>query len=269
MSPRELRDAGAEPGTRPADPVLRIRGLGLRAAGRRLFSGLDLDVRPGELVAILGRNGSGKTTLFRAILGLEPIPAGTIEVLGAAPRRGNPRIGYVPQQRIVQRHVPLLGRDLVMLGRTGARFGLPITTAADRHAVAEAIAAVHGEALAHRPLGELSGGEQQRLRIAQAIVHEPPLLLLDEPLSSLDTAARAEIVALAAAQRRRGVAVVVITHDVDDELRRADRIVELSADGCWVGSPAEARARGIHDHPHHPPHHDHPVHDDPDAGLRR
>lgn len=244
---------------RPADaPLIRIRDLSLRAAGRRLFDGLDLDVRPGELVAILGRNGSGKTTLFRAILGLAPIAAGTIEVLGAAPRRGNPRIGYVPQQRIVQRHTPLLGRDLVALGRTGTRFGFPVPRAADRHAVAAAIEAVHGEDLAGRPLGELSGGEQQRLRIAQAIVHEPPILLLDEPLSSLDSAARAEITALAAAQRQRGVAVVVITHDVDDELRRADRIVELAEEGCWVGSPAEARARGIHDHPHHPDEHDHP-----------
>ncbi|HWL60541.1 MAG TPA: metal ABC transporter ATP-binding protein [Microbacteriaceae bacterium] len=249
--------AGPEPAA-TADPVIRTRGLSLRAGGRRLFHGLDLDVRPGELVAILGRNGSGKTTLFRAILGLEPVATGSITVLGAAPRRGNPRIGYVPQQRIVQRHAPLLGRDLVMLGRTGTRFGLPVTRAADRHAVAAAIDAVHGHDLASRPLGELSGGQQQRLRIAQAIVHEPPILLLDEPLSSLDPAARAEITALAAAQRGRGVAVVVITHDVDDELRRADRIVELSEHGCWVGTPAEARARGIHDHPHHPDEHDHP-----------
>lgn len=241
----------SRPALSVADPVIRIRDLSLRAGGRKLFAGLNLDVGPGELVAILGRNGSGKSTLFRAILGLEPPAAGSIEVLGAAQRRGNPRIGYVPQQRIVQRHVPLTGRDLVMLGRTGRRFGLPISTAADRNAVSEALEAVHGTELASHPLGELSGGQQQRLRIAQAIVDDPPILLLDEPLSSLDTAARAEIIALAAEQRRRGVAVVVITHDVDEELRHADRIVDLSAEGCWVGSARDARARGIHDHPHH------------------
>ena len=233
-------------------PVLSIRDLSLRAAGRTLFTGLELDVRPGELVAILGRNGSGKTTLFRAILGLESIAAGRIDVLGAPPHRGNPHIGYVPQQRIADRNLPLTGRDLVMLGRTGTRFGIPITTHADRTAVAAAIDAIHGTELARRPLGELSGGEQQRLRIAQAIVGDPAILLLDEPLSSLDTTAREEIIALAASQRERGVAVIVITHDLDDELRHADRIVELSDTGCWVGSPEAARARGIHDHPHHP-----------------
>jgi len=236
---------------RAADPVIRIRGLGLRAAGRQLFSGLDLDVRPGEVIAVLGRNGAGKTTLFRAILGLHPIAEGTIRVLGSAPRRGNRRIGYVPQQRIVQPHAPLTARDLVVLGRSGARFGLPLPSAADRRAVAAAIEAVGGTELAHRPLGELSGGQQQRFRIAQAIVDDPPILLLDEPLSSLDPTSRGEIVALAAAQRRRGAAVLVITHDLDEDVSAANRIVDLAPEGSWVGSPAEALARGTHEHPHH------------------
>jgi zinc/manganese transport system ATP-binding protein len=133
----------------------------------------------------------------------------------------------------------MLGRDLVTLGRTGSRWGLPLTRRADRAAVDRAIWAVRAEALAARPVGDLSGGEQQRLRIAQAIVDEPPLLLLDEPLSSLDLANQAGIVAVAERERERGAAVLVIAHDINPMLGRVDRVLYLARGRHRVGTPEE------------------------------
>ena len=236
-----------------AAPVLSIRGASLRFAaprrlgaahqgpkhGRELWSGLDLDVAPGELVAILGPNGSGKTTLFRAILGAQRLSAGEIRLDGQPVRRGDRRIGSVPQQRIFPASVPMLGRDLVTLGRTGTRLGPPITSRADRAAVTAAIEAAGATALADRPIGSLSGGEQQRLRLAQAIVDDPVLLLADEPLSSLDLGHQRAIVELIDAQRARGTAVLFIAHDVNPILESVDRILYLAPVGHRIGTPAE------------------------------
>ncbi len=224
---------------RPVPPVLEIEGAALRFGRRDLWRGLDLAVAPGELVAILGPNGSGKTTLFRAILGAQRLSAGTIRVLGGPARRGDRRIGAVPQQRIFPASVPMRGRDLVLLGRTGTRLGPPITRRADREAVAAAIEAAGATALADRPLGSLSGGEQQRLRLAQAIVDDPALLLADEPLSSLDLGHQRAIVDLIDAQRERGTAVLFIAHDVNPILSSVDRILYLAPGGHRIGSPDE------------------------------
>jgi len=236
-------------GSRPAGAaVLSIRGASLRFAapghhgprhGRDLWTDLDLEVAPGELIAILGPNGAGKTTLFRAILGAQPLSAGEIRLLGDPVRRGDRRIGAVPQQRIFPASVPMLGRDLVTLGRTGTRLGLPITRRADRDAVTAAIEAAGATALADRPIGSLSGGEQQRLRLAQAIVDEPALLLADEPLSSLDLGHQRAIVELIDAQRARGTAVLFIAHDVNPILASVDRILYLAPAGHRIGTSAE------------------------------
>lgn len=220
-----------------SEPVLQIHDAAIRYGTRTLWRGLDLDVAPGELIAILGANGTGKTTLFRAVLGQTRLSAGEIRVLGGAVRRGDHRIGSVPQQRIFPASVPMLGRDLVTFGRTGRRLGPPITRAADRRAVDAAIVAAGATALADRPIGSLSGGEQQRLRLAQAIVDEPALLLCDEPLSSLDLGNQRAIVDLIDAQRRRGAAVLFITHDVNPILDRVDRILYLASGGHRVGTP--------------------------------
>ena len=221
------------------EPVLELQDAALRVRGRTLFAGLDLTVGPGELIAILGPNGAGKTSLFRAILGLERLATGRASVLGEPVHRGDRRIGYVPQQRVWGRGTPMLGRDLVTLGRTGDRWGLPIASREDREAVARAIWAVRAESLAARPIGDLSGGEQQRLRIAQAIVDEPGLLLLDEPLSSLDLAHQAEIVALADRERERGAAVMFIAHDINPVLDRVDRVLYLAQGRHRLGTPDE------------------------------
>lgn len=231
--------AAAPPFPGEGAPVLQVRDAAIRFGARTLWSGLDLDVRPGELVAILGANGTGKTTLFRAILGQTRLSAGSIVLMGGAVRRGDHRIGSVPQQRIFAASVPMLGRDLVTFGRTGRRFGPPITGPADRAAVDAAIAAAGAEALADRPIGSLSGGEQQRLRLAQAIVDEPSLLLCDEPLSSLDLGHQRAIVELIDAQRARGAGVLFITHDVNPILEHVDRILYLAPGGHRIGTPDE------------------------------
>ena len=208
-------------------PPLRIAGAALRRGDRDLWSGLDLEVAPGELIAVLGPSGSGKTTLLRAILGLEPLSAGTIEVLGQPVHgKGSRRIGYIPQQRPLPRDTSLRGRDLVTLGVDGHRFGLPIPRRGDRARVDALLAAVGAEAFADKPVGVLSGGEQQRLRVGQALADDPRLLLCDEPLTSLDLANQQAVIGLIDRHRRdTGAAVLLVTHDINPLLGKVDRIV--------------------------------------------
>ena len=220
---------------------LRIRGAALERGGRELWSGLDLQVEPGELVAVLGPSGSGKTTLLRAILGLERLSGGTIEALGAPVRRaGNRRIGYVPQQRPLPRETPLRGRDIVGLGVDGHRFGLPFSRRKDRARIDELLAAVGADAFADRPVGLLSGGEQQRLRVGQALADDPRLLLCDEPLTSLDLANQQAVVRLIDRHRReRDAAVLLVTHDINPVLANVDRILYIAHGRFTLGTPDE------------------------------
>jgi len=224
-----------------AAPVLSIRGAALRRGDRELWAGLDLDVRPGELVAVLGPSGSGKTTLLRAILGLEDLSQGTIEVLGEPVHgRGNRRVGYLPQARPLPRDTSLRGRDLVTLGVDGHRFGLPIPRRGDRARVDALIEAVGAQDFADRPVGELSGGEQQRLRAGQALADDPPLLLCDEPLTSLDLANQQAVIGLIDRQRReRGAAVLLVTHDINPLLGKVDRILYIANGRFTLGTPQE------------------------------
>lgn len=223
-----------------AEP-LQIRDAAMRRGDRTLWSGLNLTVHPRELVAVLGPSGSGKTSLIRAILGLEPLSAGEISVLGVPVRgRGNRRIGYIPQQRPLPADTSLRGRDLVALGVTGHRFGLPIPRRADHEKVDRLIAAVGATAFADRPVGLLSGGEQQRLRAGQALADDPGLLLCDEPLTSLDLANQQAVVGLIDAYRRRADAgVLLVTHDINPVLEHVDRILYLAHGGFVLGSPDE------------------------------
>jgi zinc/manganese transport system ATP-binding protein len=227
--------------------VLSIRGAALRRGERELWAGLDLDVRPGELVAVLGPSGSGKTTLLRAILGLEDLSAGSISVLGELRQaqrpgggHGNRRVGYLPQARPLPRDTSLRGRDLVTLGVDGHRFGLPIPRRGDRARVDALIEAVGAQGFADRPVGELSGGEQQRLRVGQALADDPPLLLCDEPLTSLDLANQQAVIGLIDRQRReRGAAVLLVTHDINPLLGKVDRILYIANGRFTLGTPQE------------------------------
>jgi zinc/manganese transport system ATP-binding protein len=223
-----------------AGPVVQFEHATLAYDGRSVWSDLDLVFEAPSFVAILGPNGSGKTSLLRVILGLTHVSEGSVEVLGQAPRRGNPRIGYVPQHHSFDRDLPLRGRDLVGLGIDGHRWGIGQPSAARRRIVDAAIAGVEASAYADAPIGRLSGGEQQRLRIAQALVGNPELLLCDEPLASLDLHHQQEITELIAAWHRQfGRTVLFVTHDVNPVLGLVDRVLFV-VNGRWAaGTPDE------------------------------
>ena len=220
--------------------LLEIRDAAIRRDGRELWSGLDLDVAPGELIAVLGPSGSGKTTLLQAILGLEPLSAGSIRALGEpVRRRGNRRIGYLPQSRPLARDTAMRGRDLVALGVDGHRFGLPFPRRGDRARIDALLTAVGADGYADRPVGVLSGGEQQRLRVGQALADDPRLLLADEPLTSLDLANQQAVVRLIDEHRRTGAAVLLVTHDVNPILDKVDRILYLANGRFTLGAPRD------------------------------
>lgn len=209
--------------------------------GRRvIWSHGTFSILPGEFVALIGPNGSGKTTMLRAILGQIPVSAGRLEVLSAPPRRGNRAIGLVSQRHTVEMDFAIRGRDLVMLGLNGHKWGIGRPSAAEKQAVEESLAAVAAQDYADEPVGVLSGGEQQRLMIAQALLTQPRLLLLDEPLSSLDVRSQAEIVALVKSlSRARGITVLLISHDLNPLSAALDRIIYILDGQPIAGTPDE------------------------------
>lgn len=220
--------------SQPHDSTIQLRHARLTRDERTLWSGLDIDVRAGEFIAVLGPNGAGKTSLLKVLLGLVPLAEGTLTILGKPARRGNTHIGYIPQQKSFDADIPIRGRDLVQLGATGSRFGfgsnIPVT---NRH-IDKAIDAVGASSYADMPLGLLSGGEQQRLRAAQALVGKPEILLCDEPLLSLDIASQRAITKLIDSYRKTNQAsVIFVTHEVNPVLPYVDRILYL-ANGHWL-----------------------------------
>jgi zinc/manganese transport system ATP-binding protein len=221
-------------------PVLEIADAALHRGDRELWSGLDLTVNPGEFIAVLGPSGSGKTTLLRSILGLQPLSSGTIRVAGEPVHRGNSRIGYIPQQRSLAPDTSMRARDLVALGVQGSRFGFPIPHRGDRATVDRLLESVGASHFADRRVGLLSGGEQQRLRVGQALADEPALLLCDEPLSNLDLANQLAVSDIIDRQRReREAAVLFVTHDINPILGRVDRILYIAGGRFLLGTPDE------------------------------
>jgi zinc/manganese transport system ATP-binding protein len=223
-----------------AGAVVSVRDAALRFGDRTLFEGLSFDLHEGEFLAVLGPNGAGKTSLVRLLLGLARPSAGTVRVAGDDPSARRASVGYVPQQRAFDRELPLRGRDLVRLGVDGHRFGVGRSTKRLHERVDRALASVGAAGYADATVGRLSGGEQQRLRIAQALVCEPELLLVDEPLLSLDLGYQHVVVDLLDAHRRRtGTPVVFVTHDVNPVIHSVDRVLYL-AGGTWaIGSVDE------------------------------
>ncbi len=223
-----------------AESTVRLRDASISFGARRLWGGLDLDVAPGEFLAVLGPNGSGKTTLLKVLLGLQRLTSGTVEVCGRHPRRGNDVVGYVPQQKSFPRDVPLRGRDLVRLGLDGHRWGTGRPDRSARARVDRAIADVGAQSYADAPLGLLSGGEQQRLRIAQALLGDPKVLLCDEPLLSLDLAHQQATSALIDRRRRTaGTSVLFVTHEINPVLPLVDRVLYLVGSRWAIGAPDE------------------------------
>jgi zinc/manganese transport system ATP-binding protein len=236
------------PAVPSSPPAVELRGAAVRLGARTIWSGVDVAVRDGEFVAVLGANGSGKSTLLKTVLGALPLAAGEVSVLGAPAGRANASIGYLPQRRSFDSGTRLRGRDVVRLGLDGDRWGLPLPRGLPgssarwlqaRERIEQVIELVGARAYADRPIGELSGGEQQRLLIAQALVRRPKLLLLDEPLDSLDLPNQAVVAALVnEICKGEGVAVLLVAHDVNPLLPYLDRVVYLAA-GRAVAGPVE------------------------------
>ncbi|QDQ98243.1 metal ABC transporter ATP-binding protein [Tomitella fengzijianii] len=222
-------------------PALALRGAGLGFGDRTLWSGLDLTVHPGEFIAVLGPNGSGKSSLLKVLLGLQPLSHGEAEVTGRAVRTGNDRVGYIPQQKMIDPGTTVRGRDLVGFGLDGHRFGVGLRgRRRRREKVDAALAEVGAGAYADRPMGVLSGGEQQRLRVAQALCGDPAVLLCDEPLLSLDLANQQTVARLIDHRRHEaGTAVLFVTHEVNPILPMVDRVLYIVDGRFAVGTPDE------------------------------
>ncbi|MGB0091416.1 MAG: ATP-binding cassette domain-containing protein [Solirubrobacteraceae bacterium] len=245
MSPPPTIDAAPVPrdGTlgsaRSSVPVVRLQGAQARIGGNTVWSDVGFAIAEGEFAAILGPNGSGKTTLLRVLIGELPLTAGTAAVLGRAPGEVSGQIGYLPQRRHFDASVRIRGIDLVRLGLDGARWGLPLRRSW-REKVQEVIDLVGAGEYASRPLGRLSGGVQQRLLIAQALIGRPRVLILDEPLDSLDLPNQTAVAALLARIcRQQGVSVLLVAHDVNPLLTYLDRVVYFGAGHAAVGTPHE------------------------------
>jgi zinc/manganese transport system ATP-binding protein len=227
-------------GETSAEPTVRLSGASLGYDARLLWQNLDLTLAPGEFVAVLGPNGSGKTSLVKVLLGLTPLSSGSVEVCGAPPKRGSNVIGYIPQQRGFDRDVPIRGIDLVRLGLDGHRWGFPLPNRQRRRLVDAAIASVGATEFAQAPVGRLSGGEQQRLRIAQALLGDPKLMLCDEALLSLDIKHQREVVGLIDSRRRAlNASVLFVTHEINPILPVVDRVLYLVGTRWAVGAPDE------------------------------
>ena len=219
---------------------LALQGAGLSYGPRTVWSGVDLEVGRGEFLTVLGPNGSGKTSLLQTILGLQPLTAGRLSILGRPAHRGSRDVGYVPQQRRIDPVTPIRARDLVRLGIDGDRWGVGRGGRALRATVDALLDSVGAAAYADVPVGLLSGGEQQRVRIAQALGTRPAVLLCDEPLLSLDLRHQHEVTALIDRTRTTtGAAVVFVTHEINPVLPYTDRVLYLAPAGHAVGTPDE------------------------------
>lgn len=221
----------------PGHEILAIRRLSVSLAGRSILRDVDFALEPGAFCGLIGANGSGKTTLLRTILGaIRPI-RGSVSING---RNRLASVGYVPQKSILDPFIPMRARDLVALGLTGHRLGLPLPSRAHRQQVEEMLDAVGAAAFADQRVGDLSGGQQQRVLIAHALIRSPRLLLLDEPLANLDMRSVAEIVSLlrrlSSAHR---IAVVLSAHDMNPLLQAMDRIVYLANGNAASGTTSE------------------------------
>ena len=220
--------------------MIELEGLVVALGGRRILDGVTLDIDQGEFVGVLGANGAGKTTMFRAILGVLRPQGGTIRVLGGIAAPGRPGIGYMPQSRAGAAGARLTGWQHVAAAAGEPRWGLPMLRAADRRMVRDCLELVGADALADLPLSSLSGGERQRLLLAQALLGRPRLLLLDEPLMSLDPRRQGEIVALCRRLNRQlGVTVLFSAHELNPLLGAMDRVLYLGGGHAAIGTVDE------------------------------
>jgi zinc/manganese transport system ATP-binding protein len=222
------------------EQVVQLEHVGIQLGGRVILEDTSLTVREGEFMVVLGPNGAGKSTLLKLLLGLVRPSGGLVRVLGRPPRRGNNAIGYAPQHRELEADLALRARDVVGFGLDGHRWGIGLPNPKRRATIDQALQEVDATSFADAPVGQLSGGEQQRLLIAQALLTNPRLLLLDEPLSNLDLSHQQEIVDLVAQLcHARNIAVMLVTHDVNPLLPVVDRVIYMANGHTAVGTPDE------------------------------
>jgi zinc/manganese transport system ATP-binding protein len=216
--------------------ALNFDNVTIRLGGRDILSAASFEVEDGEFVGMLGANGAGKTTLMRAALGLVSVASGEVSVLGKPPTRGNSQIGYMPQNRGAIAGLRLTGWDIVASAAIGGRFGFVRLDKATRREIDWALDAVDARDIARQSIGELSGGERQRVLLSQALLGRPRLLLLDEPLISLDPAHQKSVVEIA----RRicddlRVAIVFSAHELNPLVNAIDRVLYLGGGAAVIG----------------------------------
>jgi zinc/manganese transport system ATP-binding protein len=217
--------------------AVELQDVSLTMGARQVLDNVSLTLQDAEFIGVFGPNGAGKTTLMRAILGLVRPNRGTIRVLGAPAARGNPAIGYMPQTRSQAPIGRLCGWDFVAGAAQGHRWGLPLASTASRRQIDWALELVGARGLAERSLAELSGGERQRLLLAQALLGEPRLLLLDEPLISLDPHHQRSVVELAKRiQQELSITVLFTAHELNPLLEALDRVLYLGNGHVALGS---------------------------------
>src|SRR5215471_16309897 len=220
--------------------VVELDKVTIRVGGRSVLSNVSFSVGDAEFIGVLGPNGAGKTTLMRTLLGLIRPTGGTVRVLGKSPMRGNPEIGYLPQMRTVTPELGMRGIDFIASSVNGERWGLAITTRADRRVIEQTLMAVGATALADRPLSDMSGGERQRLLLAQALLGSPRLLLLDEPLISLDPRHQEAVIHMVRdIGRALRMSVLFSAHEINPLLGALDRLLYLGGTHAAIGSVDE------------------------------
>jgi zinc/manganese transport system ATP-binding protein len=212
--------------------LLTLDGVGVRLGGRQILCDVSLAINPGEFTGLIGPNGAGKTTLLRVILGLQDVSEGTVH--------RHATVGYVPQKLLIEPDMPLRVRDVVSLGIDGQKLGIRFPSRERTQRVDDMLTAVGADAYKNARVGELSGGEQQRVMIAHALVSKPDLLLLDEPLANLDiSSAQGIVTVLADLSRKEGISVLLSAHDMNPLLPVMDRIVYVARGQVAVGSVEE------------------------------
>ena len=260
----------------PNQPALSVRAADLSFGETTLWQNLDLEVSPGELIAVIGSNGSGKSSLLKAILGQQSLTKGQIKVAGHNVHRGSRDIGYIPQHRPSEGQVPIRGRDLLRLGLDGHKFGLALPNHKNSQRINEVVERMGASEFQNQPISSLSGGQLQRLRVGQAVIGKPALLLADEPLTALDLNQQQVVCELIDQERKANqMAVLFVTHDVNPILDMVDRVLYLAKGKFKIGSPDEVLRSevlselygtqvdvlrnqgrivvvGTHDHEHHP-----------------
>ena len=223
--------------TQPEDTI-SLDHVTLKLAGRVILREVNFQITAGEFVSVLGPNGAGKTTLLKLLLGLLKPNTGAVTVLGASPRRGNNAIGYAPQHRVLESDVALRARDVVGFGLDGHHWGIGLPNTHRTKMIDTVLREVDALQFADAPIAQLSGGEQQRLLIAQALITDPQILLLDEPLANLDIHHTQEIVTLLAKIcHQRKVTILLVAHDVNPLLPVIDKVLYMANGQTALGAP--------------------------------